>query len=321
MNPHHAPLRTLPEIALAAPLMLGYWPEDSVCVIVVDGDGRVLLMMRWPAEASLELSDLPDLGPSGLDAAGFHVIVVPAAGVDAHEVALVTAADLEAMDLPALRLLALERQGASVAWQSFGAHGRSVRGTIDEQRIAAVAGRWGLPPWAPSRHDYVSDIARRPERRAEVGRCLPDVDDITETSRDAAIRQSWAALTGQWQESPEAIAHLLVAVDDVVVRDTLLWDLMSEGPCCWPTAADRLAHAVAAAPAGRVAAAATVLALLRWQMGDGSRALAAVERALEDRPSYSLAQLVDCCLGMGMHPATWREGVVGMRREDCRRPA
>lgn len=301
--------------------MLGYWPEESACVIVVDADGHVLLMMRWPSGASVALTGLPDVGPGGLDAAGFHVVVVPTSGMDAHAEALAIAADIETTGLPALRLIALELEGASVAWESFGGHGRSVRGTIGEERIQAVARRWGLPPWVPSRHDYVSDIARRPELCAEVESLLPGIDAVTERSRDAAIRQAWASLTGPWTESPEALAGLLVAVDDLAVRDTLLWDLMSDGPQRWPAAADRLARAVSAAPGGRAAPAATVLALLRWQMGDGSRAVAAVERALEDRPSYSLADLVDRCLRMGMHPATWREGVVGMRREDCRRPA
>ncbi len=115
------------------------------------------------------------------------------------------------------------------------------------------------------------------------------------------------------------MAEALVALADVRVRDTLLWDLMHEAPSTWAAMAERLARMVAVAPDTHVAAPATLLAILRWQVGDGSRASAAVERALAADPTYTLAALVDRCLATGMHPSVWRDGLADLTREECRR--
>ena len=134
--------------------------------------------------------------------------------------------------------------------------------------------------------------------------------------REAVIARLRDLVTGPELE-PEAMAEVLVGLADVRVRDTLLWDVMHEEPIVWKRAAQRLAEVVRAAPDAYVAAPATVLAILRWQTGDGSRAVAAVERAREADPSYTLADLVDRCLAGGMHPDVWRDGLASLRREAC----
>ena len=149
---------------------------------------------------------------------------------------------------------------------------------------------------------------------------LPAQSPVVEASRDAAIATVRDRLADQ-QVSAGDIAEVLVSLADVQVRDTVLWDLMQEDPSRWTAIAARMARIVAAAPDTHVAAPATLLGILRWQMGDGSRATAAIERALSADPAYTLARLVDGCLATGMHPGTWRGGLADLSREACRRAA
>jgi hypothetical protein len=174
--------------------------------------------------------------------------------------------------------------------------------------------------WLAHRADYVADVSPRPEIAERVRTELAQAASVTEAERDSAIGSVRDALRAD-DLSEADIARVGVALADVQVRDTVLWDLMHEDRCTWGGVADRLAAVVAATPESHVAGPATLLAILRWQMGDGSRASAAVIRALEAEPAYTLAVLVERCLATGMYPAQWREGLVALSRSECRRAA
>ncbi len=111
---------------------------------------------------------------------------------------------------------------------------------------------------------------------------------------------------------------MLDGLADIRVRDTLLWDVAHREPESLPAVFDALAGLLRAAPTGRVAPVATCCAVVAWLQGDGARALMAIERALADDPDYSLAQLVGASLQSGLPPATWREAMAGLARDDCR---
>lgn len=311
--------------------MLGYWPEGSLCAIFTDAQRRVALIMRWDADAAL-----PVLPPS-------------AAGIGPHDAVPLESVHLVAYTAPpepseppvaphrsawGHAEAALRGCGSSLGWILVAArHGDNVPWTfvegdagdldvrvISAAEIAQRARRWGLPPWSATRDEYVGDIATDPAARERVVKVMRTLTPVVEASRDDAIDVAHDLLACA-TVTDTSLAQALVALADVRVRDTLLWDLMHEAPSTWAATGERLARMVAVAPDTHVAGPATLLAILRWQVGDGSRASAAVERALAADPTYTLAALVDRCLATGMHPAMWRAGLADLSREACRRAA
>lgn len=321
-------VRTPADAVLAAPLLLGYWPEGSVGAIVLDDDHRVVLVMRWDAETEGAIA-LPPRAVAG--------------GASPHVVHLVAYSCFRSMDeLPTAPATSAWRHaeeslrgcGASLGWilvasnyvekvlwtfLEGSAAELEVR-DIPASEISRQALRWGLPPWSATRSAYVGDVDPDPEAREHVIAHLSGQVPVVEASRDAAIAHVRDRLADQHITFGD-IAAVLVCLTDVQVRDTVLWDLMQEDTSQWLAIAPHLARIVAAAPDTHVAPPATLLAILRWQMGDGSRAGAAVARALAADPAYTLARLVDGCLATGMHPSVWRAGLAGLSREECRRAA
>lgn len=321
-------VRTPADAVLAAPLMLGYWPEGSVCAIVLDADQRVTLVMRWDAETPGAIP-VPPRAVAGDPSGGVVHLVAYSAITSRDQIpaAPATSAWRHAGD-------SLRGSGVSLGWVLVAStYGDKVlwtfvEGSPAELEVRAIpasastrqAQRWGLPPWSATRSDYVGDIDPDRDVRDHVIMQLPTQSPVVEASRDAAIATVRDRLADE-QVSAGDIAEVLVSLTDVQVRDTVLWDLMQEDPSRWRAIAARMARIVAAAPDTHVAAPATLLAILRWQMGDGSRATAAIERALSADPAYTLARLVDGCLATGMHPGTWRGGLADLSREACRRAA
>lgn len=314
------------DAVLAAPLMLGYWPGGSVCAIVVDADRRVTLVMRWDAETEAAIPVPPRAVAGDISGDAVHFVAYGAiTSVDDLPTAPASSAWRHAGD-------SLPGSGAALGWvlvaSTYGdrVFWTFVEGTDPELEVRVIpasestrqAQRWGLPPWRATRSDYVADIAADPVTRGHAMEELRTMAPVGETSRDQAIAavRDWLTCA---EFSHEGTAEVLVALADVQVRDTVLWDLMQEEPSSWFAISERLARVVAAAPDTHVAAPATLLAILRWQVGDGSRASAAVERALDADPAYTLARLVDGCLATGMHPSTWRSGLADLSREACRR--
>jgi hypothetical protein len=115
-----------------------------------------------------------------------------------------------------------------------------------------------------------------------------------------------------------ADARIMVALHDIRVRDTMLWDLVNVEPAALDGALGVLAAVLRGAPPGHAAPVATSCAIVAWLLGDGVRAGIAVERALQDDPGYSLAALVDASLRAGLPPTAWREAMAGLSRQDCR---
>ena len=170
------------------------------------------------------------------------------------------------------------------------------------------------------RSDLVAELAPAGEReRTRVAELIVAAPRLSESARDIAIAHA-LDIFGRSEPSLEEVALLLASLRDLRVRDTVLWDLMQGKPRAWRRAADGLARAVQLAPPEETAPAAALLSILRWQTGDGTRAVIAVEKALEAEPSYSLALLVDAMLAGGISPACWREDLDNLSREACRQP-
>jgi hypothetical protein len=113
----------------------------------------------------------------------------------------------------------------------------------------------------------------------------------------AAYRQGDATATDY------EVAWLTVALKDLRVRDDA-WARMDPG--------NREAHrrlwtdVVRRAQPGYVAAPASLLAFVAWQCGDGALANVALDRALADDPSYSMALLLRQVISAGAPPSLAR---------------
>lgn len=325
MSPQPISVRSLSDVALIAPYMLGYWPQQSVCAIVVDDDDHVLLIMRWHVKAPEVPPHLPLVDDAG--AAAFHLVIYAEDGHQHIDAWTGIADDIASRGIPRGRVLSVGHFGSGTSPEAgFAVHafdasgGAAEEARVSSAQIAHAAERWGLPGWAASREEYVADIAADPALVGQVSALLVDTVPLDEAMRDRAIALVVRSLDDA-PMTPDLIASLLVSLADVRVRDTVLWDLMHSGPDTWSRAADRLARVVAGSPDGRVAPPATLLAILRWQLGDGSRAAAAVERALAGDPAYALADLINRSLLAGLHPGVWAAGLADLSREACRRSA
>jgi hypothetical protein len=136
--------------------------------------------------------------------------------------------------------------------------------------------------------------SRRPvsRRRALLQQGLQAVADAISLYRDG----------GQF-ESHEDAAWLALVLEDMQVRDDA-WARMDPG--------HRKAHArlwtdlTTLARPGYSAPPAALLAFTAWQDGDGALANVALDRALEDDPEYSMAQLLRDALDAGAPPSLAR---------------
>jgi hypothetical protein len=152
---------------------------------------------------------------------------------------------------------------------------------------------------------------------------LPSTRGATarERWRDDSIAAIVATLTRDDSVPTDAdrLAVLIAGLEDVRVRDTVLWEATRLESEDLQAALPILAEAVRAAPSGRTAPVATCYAVAAWLVGDGARALVALERALADDPEYSLALLVLASIQGGLPPGGWRETMREMSRDECRR--
>jgi uncharacterized protein DUF4192 len=99
------------------------------------------------------------------------------------------------------------------------------------------------------------------------------------------------------------IARITVALRDLRVRDDA-WARMD--PAHADTHLRLWIDVVRRAQPGHVAAPAALLAFVAWQTGDGALANVALDRALADDPSYSMALLLRQVIGAGAPPALAR---------------
>ena len=155
------------------------------------------------------------------------------------------------------------------------------------------------------------------ERELEIDDLLGDAKGPgIEQWRDEQVERITALILEDGELSDDESVTVLVGLCDVRVRDTVLWFLSrtEHGFGCL----DRLLLTLQLAPNGYVAPIATCAALVAWLLGDGARAMIAIERALNDDPDYSLAALIGGSLAAGLPPTAWNEVMQGLSVETCR---
>ena len=136
--------------------------------------------------------------------------------------------------------------------------------------------------------------------------------------RDEAIELVRDSLLGSARRTPEQESAILWALCDVRVRDTVLWEIARSESHDAHRAYESAVALLRAAPPGLIAPIGAVAALLAWLIGDGVRAVAALDRVDAEDPNYALAELLSRSISAGLPPAGWREMMQGLSREACR---
>lgn len=311
------------ETVAAIPYLLGYVPRESIVAIALTDVGTVHFILRADAPHESDIrpwaADLAQrLQLAGVD--GKRVVLVAFEADDSAREAAFALAEVFA----GLGSRIIDRLAAGGGrWWSLecsdeqccpsGGH------PIDEDVIRRMASVFPNQSVQASREDLESELQPAPDDAREgVSEHLRHVPPVDEAARDVAIAHALDVMAGR-RADPRDVAMLLQALRDLRVRDTVLWDLLHSPPAAWREAIRGAVDAARRAPDGDVAPIATLLAILWWQCGDGTRASIALDRARRDDPEYSLAALIAMNLAVGMHPREWLEALDGLTREECRR--
>ena len=331
-------------IAASIPYIIGFTPHDSLVVMWLH-DGRVRLTMRMdlpPTEALLD--DWADAVMAHRSLSAEVILcVVPAVGDPARD----RDGELHSSALMAALLEQLGKTDCHVRdallladdkWWSFLCEEPeccSAAGTpIDPGIAEGVAARFTL-----------AGVARLPDREAVIAVCAPDLgrqaknrirvreavraraDRCAQSGnqrlewdiwRDESIALVLDSLTQSAGTGTDREAEILIALCDVRVRDTVLWEIAHSGRHDPHRAFESAAALLRGAPAGMIAPIGTVTGLLGWLIGDGVRAVAALERVWAEDRDYSLAELLGRSINAGLPPSSWRDMMRGLTREACR---
>jgi Domain of unknown function (DUF4192) len=314
------------------PHLLGFMPEASVVVIgLTPPRDRVRVTLRY---------DLPDPPEADLaaDIAGHAVGVISSQQLTA---AVAVGYGPEPLVTPVVDALRDAAQRAGIDLYDFlrVEGGRYWSYRCGDETCCPTAGK----PFDPAAHPAAADMAAAaeqvlPDRAAVAARVAPLGGIAAESMRQATRRaeQHVAQLLAKVRRSARLgaarhmiaaeglaavgqlitryrgggrfttdyeIARITVALRDLRVRDDA-WARMD------PTHAD--AHlrlwidVTRRAQQGHVAAPAALLAFVAWQSGDGALANVALDRALADDPTYSMALLLRQVITAGAPPSLAR---------------
>ena len=111
-------------------------------------------------------------------------------------------------------------------------------------------------------------------------------------------------------------ARLVVAMGDIRIRDTILWDI-ADNVFDRKVLAETFTVLLPKLNAEFGAPIATVAAISWWLNGNGAMANLCVDRAINDDPDYSLAAMVRAALNHALPPAFWLESINDLTRAEC----
>jgi hypothetical protein len=331
-------------IAASIPFIVGFTPRDSLVVMWLH-DGRVRLTMRMdlpPAHAAPH-----DWADAVMAHRSFNeeviLCVIPADADSARE----SNGELHSRELISAMLEQLSETDCQVrdalllseqCWWSY---------LCEEPECCSPAGTpLDLEIAEKVAAQFVfAGVGRLPDRDAVIAVCAPDPvrqaanrssvreaararfqrlgqagDRALEwdTWRDGAIRLVLESLIDNPAAGSGSEAEILLALCDVRVRDTVLWEIAHSNEHDPHRAFEAAAALLRGAPVGVIAPIGTVTALLGWLIGDGVRAMAALDRVWDEDPDYSLAELLGRSINAGLPPTSWREMMSGLTREVCR---
>ena len=301
---------TSPHDLLAAiPFLIGYHPSNSLVLVALNTDSTdkdaVGMAMRvdLPVDISCESYDLLASHFTREKAEGALLVAYTPAESTAGETVLINAsAALMRAGIEIRESLLVQsdrfRSLLCIGSQCCPPEGSPVP-EIDSSRIAAEHVIAGHPMPFATVDELINSISALPSAAheswfSEVNQftIATDAKELNHLQRDGAT--AVIDLAGEYQagrgaEDRELSARVIGRMSDIQVRDFALGSHSLEtADFYWKMWRDLLVIA----PSGFVAPVASVFAALAYERGEGALAHKALDRALADNPSYSLALLL-----------------------------
>jgi hypothetical protein len=292
------------EVLSIVPLILGYQPAVGDTIVVGLADtGRMVSAVRFDAQGARAipagqmrtiLANVRSVGVRSAIVIGYGTDVTPA--VD--RVRGLVSAQMPVRD-------ALRADGNRY-WsyqcdnlECCPPEGREY--AAESQASTLLRAEAGLTA-APSRQQIADSIAAPAGEHGEAAR-LAWNQALAEPQTYQDARASVARAVADCQQgrlpSTGQAARLAGAVTSLPVRD-YAWALSAREHAQHHT--ELWKSVVRSVPAEAAAAPASLLAFTAWQAGDGALANAAIDRALDARPGYSMAQLIGEAVSAGVPP-------------------
>ncbi len=308
----------------AIPYLLGYHPTDSLVCLFFDSASGMRLSSRVDWDTTrLAVDDVAD------------TLAQRAHNCDAVSV-LLAAVDPRAADWGAITRLCIAflDRGLTIDWAGE-CVGTSWRGLECTDHCEPHV----LDTYCATVAELVADgIAPADDREAVVAELAPAADALPDLSlapvpptdasaadlenwRDCAIEQCMVILAAESPLTGADVAALVAGMGDIRVRDVVLWRI-TVGERVGEIGDRRtwavVSECVRRAPQDAVAPVAAVAALVAWQMGEGTRAMAALHRAWAADPDHSLATLVHRCVDTAAPASMWWQVMAGLDEYTCR---
>jgi hypothetical protein len=305
-------LGTVQELLTAVPFLLGYQPRQCLVVLAADDADRLVATISTGVPTVRQAPLVADTLIHALAPAPVRAIMVIGYCPHRQAPALTALTALLPWRVDAL-ILVDEQRWWSLA-RSAPQEGHPL--VLQDQVQAPLLVLSGVP--AASREALAATLDPGPPEVLDRVRHLLDHDPDHAAPTGLSVmkhlyRQVMAAWTAH-ATSPQALtehdaAFLLMAVSNTTIRDACaVWD---------DDAAIALWHGlVRIAPTGWVAPAATLLALASYQRGDGTLAQLAADRALDDDPDYTLADMINRALRVGLPPHELRQALASAIRSN-----
>ena len=303
-----------PDAAVAAtPFLIGFPPEDSVVLLLLDEHDTLQVSMRVDLPAGGDLAWLQSILRGIPEPVPWSVLILAYADAADPEFAQaagmwVMHALLPVMEIVDLVMVAHGQYSSMSRGDAEVGEERRLEDLADHPMVAAcvaaglshVPSRWDLVASLELIEDEVTAAVRRGLRQA--------VEGDYRARRDVLEDRALDLLTGAGDLTADDIVCLARACRDVHVRDpllALLLDQSEDDASLLSTSRTRLVYCLTHTPGRHAGSLAATLALLSWADGDGAAALVAVDRSLDADPANTLGPLVAHALENGLPPDTW----------------
>jgi hypothetical protein len=311
---------TSPHDLLAAiPFLIGYHPIDSLVLVSIKEDCVGMAMrIDYPIDQSEVAFDLCATHISADEADGALIVAYqPLGRSDGEQVLAQTTAALSRAGIAIYEsILIAEGSYRSVLCHDMTCcplEGRPVP-PLDSTRIAMESVVAGHPmPFATFadlgasvRSNLLADEVQWLDRvqNSYVDPADSDLNNLQRDGATAVIDLANDFIAHGISTDQDLIAHVLGRLSEIQVRDFALGSHDGESADGYRT---MWMHLLRSAPPGFVAPVACLAAAIAYEYGDGALARAALDRALTDAPTYSLALLLQRVFSAGWPPRSFAE--------------
>ena len=325
MNPHSCPdVRATGfdpgPLLVAIPYLMGFHPQDSLVAVMIGDDQRVVLTLRldWAAATTHPSATVAAIQQrcAAVDPAAVVLVAAGCAGDPTDPLGQLAASFAASGESPRLlwagHATATSWMGLSCAAAGCADHPLPTVAASEPALQLIVAGAAPLP----GRADVLAEVQPGPDG-ASIR--VPAGSGDREVWRDECLLRLQQLVTAEHPPADAELAELMAGCADIRVRDTWLRRMtVSARQQQWSRVWRCAAEALRRGPESHIAAVGAVAGLAAWQLGDGLRAAAAVDRALATDPHHGLSQLLRRALDAGMPPSVWQEIMANLSEEQCR---